>query len=167
MDDGAVVYLIGPKPHVRCALRYKSFLKLCDQLAMKNLRRPKKVEVTIQQDLVNTKAFFSRNPKQQRMRWGLNTGCFHKKKNLLIWDCAFLFFFFLSFLFSFFFFKLLKEVQTKLKFLRNLPTLKYGIQHVEVQGANNMNVTHNTPVIFWNVLYFTVTNFVFQECVNF
>lgn len=68
MDDGAVVYLIGPKPHVRCALRYKSFLKLCDQLAMKNLRRPKKVEVTIQQDLVNTKAFFSRNPKQQRMR---------------------------------------------------------------------------------------------------
>ena len=72
---------------------------------------------------------------------------------------------FLSFFpFFFFVFKLLKEVWTKLKFLQNLPTLKCGIQYVEVQGTNNMNITHNTPVIFWNVLYFTVTNFVFQEC---
>lgn len=67
MDDGADVYLIGPKPHVRCALRYNSCLKLCDQLAMKTLRRPRKVEATIQQDLVNTKAFFSRNRKKHRM----------------------------------------------------------------------------------------------------
>jgi len=79
MDDGAVVYLIGPKPHVRCALRYNSCLKLCDQLAMKNLRRPRKVEATIQQDLVNTKAFFSRNPKKQRMRWNLKYWLFPQK----------------------------------------------------------------------------------------
>ena len=30
-----------------------------------------------------------------------------------------------------------------------------------------MEITHNMPVIFLNVLYFTVMNFVFQECVNF
>jgi len=30
-----------------------------------------------------------------------------------------------------------------------------------------MNITHNTEFIFGNVLHFNVTNFVFQECVNF
>jgi hypothetical protein len=47
MDFGAVLYLIGLKPHVRCALRYNSCLRLCDQLAMTNLGRPRKAEATI------------------------------------------------------------------------------------------------------------------------
>jgi hypothetical protein len=36
----------------------------------------------------------------------------------------------------------------KIKIFTKLPTLQCGIQRVEVQNTNHMEITHNTPVIF-------------------